>query len=155
MQDKEPVMFCCEECRSMLNEKCFVDPRTGEIYSVCAVCRWNRKNPVLPGKTKRLQSVYRPSAPNLFASIIPSCAWKVMNQREASSVRSWYRAKLVYHYSYKRMRLSTKDLSWQELFHSWGLIWSLLYSCLCFCLAVACLITWVFMVTCSLFCLLI
>lgn len=95
----------------MLNEKCFVDPKTGEIYSVCAVCRWNRKNPIVPGKTKRPQGLHRPSTPNQVASVIPSCAWKVLNQREASNVRTWYRAKLVYHYSYKRMKLNAKALS--------------------------------------------
>ena len=109
--ETEPVMFCCEDCRSMLNEKCFVDPKTGEIYSVCAVCRWNRKNPIVPGKTKRPQGLHRPSTPNQVASVIPSCAWKVLNQREASNVRTWYRAKLVYHYSYKRIKLNAKALS--------------------------------------------
>lgn len=37
--DKEPpLMFYCRGCKTMLNERCFYDPHTGNLNSICTMC---------------------------------------------------------------------------------------------------------------------
>ena len=31
-------MFYCKQCKTMLNEKCFVDRETGHLNSICSMC---------------------------------------------------------------------------------------------------------------------
>lgn len=38
MNGKSPVTFYCRSCKMMLNEKCFLDVKTGELKSICSMC---------------------------------------------------------------------------------------------------------------------
>lgn len=38
MDSSNPTMFYCKQCKTMLNEKCFLDSDTGNLNSICSMC---------------------------------------------------------------------------------------------------------------------
>ena len=38
MEQEPPLMFYCRQCKTMLNERCFYNSRTGNLDSICTMC---------------------------------------------------------------------------------------------------------------------